>query len=114
MLIEDNGDIRTTLGTLLTMLGHEVRTAPDGKRGVDLVLAAPPDVALVDIGLPGVSGYDVARAIREKLPDRRVRLIALTGYGQASDRQRVLAAGFDAHLLKPIPAEALERELAAS
>ena len=112
VLIDDNGDIRNTLGTLLTLMGHDVRTAPDGKRGMDLVLAAPPDVALVDIGLPGVSGYEVARAIRERLPERRVRLIALTGYGQASDRQRVLAAGFDAHLLKPIPAEALERELA--
>ena len=112
VVIDDNGDIRSTLGTLLTLMGHDVRTAPDGKRGVDLVLASPPDVALVDIGLPGVSGYDVARAIREQLPERRVRLIALTGYGQASDRQRVLAAGFDAHLLKPIPAEVLERELA--
>jgi len=112
VVIEDNQDIRDTLGTLLTLLGHEVRTAPDGKRGTDLILAAPPDVALVDIGLPGVSGYEVARAIRELLPARRVRLIALTGYGQASDRERAIAAGFDAHLLKPIPADALERALA--
>jgi len=112
VVIDDNRDIRDTLGTLLTLWGHDVRTAPDGKKGMDLVLAAPPDVALVDIGLPGVSGYEVAREIRERLPTQHVRLIALTGYGQASDRQRVLAAGFDAHLLKPIPADVLERELA--
>ena len=112
VLIDDNRDIRHTLGTLLTLLGHDVRTAPDGSQGTDLVLAAPPDVALIDIGLPGMSGYDVARVIRERLPERHVRLIALTGYGQASDRERVLAAGFDAHLLKPIAADVLERELA--
>ncbi|MBV9189449.1 MAG: hybrid sensor histidine kinase/response regulator [Betaproteobacteria bacterium] len=112
VVIEDNKDIRHTLGTLLTLLGHEVRTAPDGKRGTDLILAAPPDVALVDIGLPGLSGYDVAREIRKQLPTNRVRLIALTGYGQASDRERAFAAGFDAHLLKPIPVDALERALA--
>jgi signal transduction histidine kinase len=112
VVIEDNQDIRTSLKTLLTLWGHEVRTASDGKSGIDLVFAAPPDVALVDIGLPGVSGYDVARRIRERWPARRVRLIAVTGYGQASDRERALAAGFDSHLLKPIPPETLERALA--
>jgi signal transduction histidine kinase/CheY-like chemotaxis protein len=111
VVIEDNRDIRDTLGTMLKLWGHDVRTAPDGQRGMDLILASPPDVALVDIGLPGASGYDVAREIRERLPAQRVRLIALTGYGQLSDRARALAAGFDAHLLKPIPPEMLEREL---
>jgi signal transduction histidine kinase len=111
VVIEDNDDIRDSLRTLLTLWGHEVRTASDGKRGMDLVLAAPPDVALVDIGLPGISGYDVARLIRARLPTRRIRLVAVTGYGQASDRERALAAGFDAHLLKPIAPGALQREL---
>jgi len=112
VVIEDNDDIRDSLRTLLTLWGHDVRSAADGKRGMELVLAAPPDVALVDIGLPGISGYDVARLIRERLPSRRIRLIAVTGYGQASDRERVLAAGFDAHLLKPVAPDALQRELA--
>ena len=114
VVIEDNEDIRESLRTLLTLWGHEVQTAADGKSGMDLVLASPPDVALVDIGLPGVSGYAVARGIRGALPDRRIRLVAVTGYGQASDRDRVLAAGFDAHLLKPVAPDALQRELATS
>jgi len=112
VVIEDNADIRDSLRTLLTLWGHEVRTAADGKRGLDLVRAAPPDVALVDIGLPGVSGYQVAQLIRQRFASRRIRLIAVTGYGQASDRERALAAGFDAHLLKPVAPEALQRELA--
>ncbi|HWI38408.1 MAG TPA: ATP-binding protein [Burkholderiales bacterium] len=112
VVIEDNDDIRDSLRTLLTLWGHEVRTATDGKRGMELVRAAPPDVALVDIGLPGVSGYEVARLIRARFPSRNIRLIAVTGYGQASDRERALAAGFDVHLLKPVPPEELERALA--
>ena len=112
VVIEDNPDIRDSLRTLLTLWGHEVRTAADGATGMKLVLARPPDVALIDIGLPGVSGYEVARAVRERLPLRHVRLVAVTGYGQSSDRERALAAGFDAHLLKPVPPEELERALA--
>jgi len=112
VVIEDNDDIRDSLRTLLTLWGHEVRTAADGKRGLDLVRAAPPDVALVDIGLPGVSGYEVAQLIRQRFAARRIRLIAVTGYGQPTDRERALAAGFDAHLLKPVAPEALQRELA--
>jgi len=112
VVIEDNEDIRDSLRTMLTLWGHEVQTAADGKSGMDLVLAEQPDVALVDIGLPGVSGYAVARGIRGALPDRPIRLVAVTGYGQASDRDRVLAAGFDAHLLKPVAPDVLQRELA--
>jgi signal transduction histidine kinase len=112
VVIEDNDDIRDSLRTLLTLWGHEVRTAPDGKRGLELVRAAPPDVALVDIGLPGVSGYEVAQFIRQRFAARRIRLIAVTGYGQPADRERALAAGFDAHLLKPVAPDALQRELA--
>jgi two-component system, sensor histidine kinase len=111
VVIEDNEDIRDSLRTLLTLWGHEVQTAGDGRSGLDLVLASPPDVALVDIGLPGVNGYAVARGIRGALPDRHVRLVAVTGYGQAADRERAFAAGFDAHLLKPIAPDALQREL---
>jgi signal transduction histidine kinase len=112
VVIEDNADIRDSLRTLLTLWGHEVRTAADGASGMKMVLARPPDVALIDIGLPGVSGYEVARAVRERLPLRQVRLVAVTGYGQSSDRERAIAAGFDAHLLKPVPPDELERALA--
>ena len=112
VLIEDNADIRASLGALLGLLGHEVRAAADGPGGMDLMRTALPDVALIDIGLPGASGYEVAELIRRSFPKRRMRLIALTGYGQAADRERAVAAGFDAHLLKPVSADVLERELA--
>jgi CheY-like chemotaxis protein len=76
------------------------------------VLVQRPDVAIVDVGLPGMNGYDIARSIRARLPEGAIRLIALTGYGQPADRERALAAGFDAHLLKPIAPEALQLEVA--
>jgi CheY-like chemotaxis protein len=112
LIIEDNDDIRESLRLLLELCGHDAETAADGASGLQCLLAAPPDVALIDIGLPGLSGYEVARALRDRLPHEPVRLIAVTGYGQAVDRERALAAGFDGHLLKPIALEALERELA--
>jgi CheY-like chemotaxis protein len=79
---------------------------------VDCVLHERPDVALIDVGLPGMSGYDVARAIRKTLPEGDIRLIAVTGYGQPSDRELAMQAGFDTHLLKPISPTVLERLLA--
>jgi signal transduction histidine kinase/CheY-like chemotaxis protein len=112
VVIEDNDDIRESLRELLTLHGHEVETAADGASGLARVLAVRPDIALVDIGLPGLNGYDVARGIRSRLPGEPIRLIAVTGYGQAVDQERALAAGFDGHLLKPVTQDALERELA--
>ena len=113
VLIEDNNDIRETMRSVLTRWGHEVTAEADGHAGLARVLEVKPDVALVDIGLPGLNGYDVARRIRAEIPNGSLRLIAITGYGQPSDRDRALAAGFDVHLLKPIPPEVLARELAA-
>jgi signal transduction histidine kinase len=110
-IIEDNPDIRETMRMLLVMWGHEVLLAGDGRAGVALVLKERPDVALVDVGLPGMNGYDVARAIRQAIPNGAMRLIALTGYGQPSDIDVALQAGFDKHLLKPISPEILERSL---
>ena len=110
-IIEDNPDIRETMRMLLVMWGHQVLLAGDGRAGVDLVLNERPDVALVDVGLPGMNGYDVARAIRLAIPNGAIRLIALTGYGQPSDVEVALQAGFDRHLLKPISPEILERSL---
>jgi signal transduction histidine kinase len=111
VVIEDNPDIRETLRMLIAMWGHSVALANDGTSGLKLVFQMRPEVALIDIGLPGMSGYDVAREIRKILPTRRVRLIALTGYGQPSDKALALQSGFDAHLLKPVSPEALEELL---
>jgi signal transduction histidine kinase/DNA-binding response OmpR family regulator len=110
-LIEDNGDIRSTLRELLERRGHAVVEAEDGPQGVALVAAEHPDVALVDIGLPALDGYAVAERIRST-PGGRTRLVALTGYGGTEDRGRASRAGFDAHLVKPIEISELSRVLA--
>jgi signal transduction histidine kinase/ActR/RegA family two-component response regulator len=103
-VIEDNPDIRDTLRELLELRGHEVVEAEDGQRGIDLVLDRRPDVALVDIGLPGLDGYEVASRVRAVCD---TRLVALTGYGGPEDRSRAARAGFDAHLVKPVDLDAL-------
>ena len=112
VVIEDNDDIRQTLTSILQGWGHDVAAEADGRAGLARVLDTKPDVALVDLGLPGMSGYDVARRIRAETADGAVRLIAITGYGQPADRERAIEAGFDAHLLKPVAPEILARELA--
>jgi CheY-like chemotaxis protein len=106
-VIEDNADIRETLRELLELRGYEVLEAGDGPAGVALVLARRPDVALVDIGLPGLDGYQVAERVRAA----GTRLVALTGYGGAEDRNRAVSAGFVAHLVKPVEFESLARLL---
>ena len=112
-VIEDNPDIRETMRMLLTLWGHEVIVAGDGMSGVELVTRERPDVALVDVGLPGMNGYDVARAIRRDVNQPAIRLIAVTGYGQPADVEAAMQAGFDSHLLKPINPETLQRSLAS-
>jgi CheY-like chemotaxis protein len=112
VVIEDNADIRETMRMLLTLWGHEVLLAGDGRSGVDLVTRERPDVALVDVGLPGMNGYEVARAIRREAAQRAIRLIAVTGYGQPADVEAARQAGFDAHLLKPINPDTLQRFIA--
>jgi signal transduction histidine kinase len=111
LVVEDNPDSRETLRDLLQLWGHEVDVAPDGAAGLAALSAHPPDVALIDIGLPGLSGYDLTRKIREMGIAESVRLVALTGYGQPADRRRALEAGFDDHLVKPLDPEALRRLL---
>jgi signal transduction histidine kinase/FixJ family two-component response regulator len=106
LLIEDNPDVREALQDLLDAAGHTVETAPDGISGIERALTREPEVALVDIGLPGLDGYEVARRIRQKLGSR-ILLVALTGYGLPNDRIRALESGFDAHLTKPISLDAL-------
>lgn len=101
LLVEDNDDARAALAALLELEGYTVDAAAEGVTGVDLVNAKRPDVALVDIGLPGIDGYEVARRIRA-LGMPQPFLVALTGYGRPEDRQRAADAGFDAHLVKPV------------
>jgi signal transduction histidine kinase/CheY-like chemotaxis protein len=102
LLVEDYADAREALRQLLESLGHSVESAADGPSGVAAALASVPDVALVDIGLPGLDGFGVAAEIRARLGDHRVRLVALTGYGQDQVRRRALESGFDACLMKPV------------
>ena len=99
LLVEDNVDAASTLGDLLTMWGHDVCLAPDGEDAVRAAATFHPHVALVDIGLPGMDGYEVARRLRRV--GEKLILIGITGYGQEQDRSRSLAAGFDHHLVKP-------------
>lgn len=100
LVVEDNTDIRDLLRIKLRQLGHSVEVAEDGTKGLEKLLGNPPEIALVDIGLPGVDGYELARRVRAQLGGS-VYLIALTGYGQAEDRKQALDAGFDVHLTKP-------------
>ena len=101
LVVEDNADNREMMRILLESSGHEVHEAGDGVSGVELAVQLEPDVVLIDIGLPGIDGYQVARQVRSKLRGRS-RLIALSGYGQQRDKQRASEAGFDEHLLKPV------------
>jgi signal transduction histidine kinase/ActR/RegA family two-component response regulator len=107
LIVEDNADNRELLALIIARLGHRVSTADDGLVGVTEALAQRPDLLLVDIGLPGLNGYEVAQQVRREL-GHEVYLIAMTGYGQPEDRQRALDAGFDAHFTKPLDLKALE------
>jgi CheY-like chemotaxis protein len=112
LVIEDNADMRDLLRASLTRDGHRVEVADRGASGLDLARSCQPEVVLVDIGLPDMDGYEVGRRIRALLGPS-VQLIALTGYGQAEDRQRSRAAGFDAHLVKPVSEQHLREAMAA-
>jgi CheY-like chemotaxis protein len=107
LVIEDNTDTWEMLTLLLELQGHEVHTAADGPSGIATATRVRPDVALVDLGLPGVDGYEVAR----RIAPTGTRLVALTGYGADEDRIRALAAGFHMHLVKPVTAEQLRAAL---
>ncbi len=112
LLVEDDEDIRHSLGWILEQDGFGVRTAANGPQALALLEEGCPDVALLDIGIPGMNGYELARRIRQR-PGRQPYLIALTGYGQPGDRQAAAEAGFDNHLTKPFNPRELSRLLAA-
>ena len=108
VLVEDHEDSRQLLKMLLETKGFSVVEASDGLSAITAIQATQPDVALVDIGLPGLDGYEVARTIRTDSSLDRLVLVALTGYGRDSDVQRAKAAGFNHHLTKPVRPEVLE------
>ncbi len=111
LVVEDQTDSRETLRMLLEVWGYEVKEAGDGLEGVEKALSWRPDVAVLDIGLPLLDGWEVARRVRDVLQGA-ILLIALTGYNQPEDRKRSAQAGFDIHLSKPACPDAL-RELLA-
>lgn len=112
LIVDDNVDSAESMAVLLRLEGHEALTLHEGERVVAAAREFRPDVILLDIGLPGISGYDVARALRGDPEVGAVRLIAVSGYGRAEDRERARAAGFDEHLLKPVDFSALHDAIA--
>ena len=110
LLVDDNVDAAETLKDFLDVLGHQVRIAHDGPSAILVAREWTADLVLLDIGLPGMDGYEVARALR-LLPAPPRRLVALSGYGRESDRRQSAAAGFDVHLVKPVDLSNLEELL---
>jgi PAS domain S-box-containing protein len=114
LIVEDNRDAREMFRVMLELAGHEVLEAEEGVSGLELLKAMRPDVAVIDVGLPGLNGYEIARRFRAERGSERVMLVALTGYGTPEARERSRQAGFDHHLIKPVNAEALEEILRGS
>lgn len=111
VVCDDAADLRELVADLLRMKGHEVTIVEDGPSAIQAILTEKPDVALIDIGLPEMDGYEVARRLRREMTEKPTRLIAMTGYGQATDRASALQAGFDAHIVKPASADKIMRAL---
>src|SRR5262249_19296206 len=112
LIVDDNRDGADSLATLLQLLGHEVRTEYSAEGALAHVRGFDPHLVLLDIGLPRIDGYEVARRMRTASPTRR--LIALSGYGRNEDQQRSAEAGFDAHLIKPVDLAELRRVIASA
>jgi CheY-like chemotaxis protein len=113
VVADDNEDSAESFAMLLSFSGHEVRVAHDGAAALDAVRDFRPDVAFLDIGMPGLTGYEVAEAVRAEPWGNEVTLIAVTGWGQPDDRLRARTAGFDRHLIKPIDPAEVDRLLDA-
>ena len=111
-MVEDDADSREGLRSLIELWGHTVEVAENGAEAVQKAIAGRPDVALIDLGLPDLDGFQVAEKIRQTLHRDAIYLVALTGYADAPTRQRALASGFDAHVAKPIDSSRLSSMLA--
>jgi two-component system, chemotaxis family, CheB/CheR fusion protein len=107
LVVDDNEDSAESLAVWLRLIGHDVRTAYDGPRALETAREYRPDIVLLDIGMPGMSGYDVARRLRDQPETRQIALVAMTGWGQEEDRRRSMEAGFDEHLVKPLDPQSL-------
>jgi PAS domain S-box-containing protein len=114
LVVDDNADSAESLATLLRLGGHEVRVAYGGREALEIAQAEQPQIVLLDLGMPGMDGYEVARRLRQQPGMERVFLVAVTGWGQEEDRCRSSTAGFDQHLVKPVEPAALQKVLAHS
>jgi CheY-like chemotaxis protein len=113
LVVDDQADSTDSLALFLRLRGHQVHTASDGPGALEEFARCQPEVVFLDLGLPGMSGYDVARRLRAMPEARDVRLVAVTGYGTEADREQTRAAGFDVHLAKPVDPHAVEALLTA-
>jgi len=111
LVADDNRDAALSLGALLEMSGHEVLVAHDGEEALKIARQATPDAMILDIGMPRLTGDQVARAVRSEPWGERVFLVAVTGWGEPEDKERASAAGFDRHLTKPIDVDEMENLL---
>ena len=111
LIVDDNRDAADTMGMLLELGGHEVIVAHSGNQALELGRQRRPDVVILDIGMPDINGYEVARTARSEDWGRSALLIALTGWGQAEDKERARMAGFDRHLTKPVDPDLVEEIL---
>ncbi len=114
LLVDDSVDAAEAMSMLLETVGHEVRVMHDGPSALAIVDDFAPEVVILDIGLPGMSGFDVARELRTRAVTKTALLIALTGYGADSDKQATRDEGFDHHLVKPVSFTAIETVIATS
>jgi CheY-like chemotaxis protein len=112
LIVDDNVDAAETLQMVVSTMGHDAETAHDGRAALEAARSRRPDIVLLDISMPGMDGFTVARRIRSEPELRKIRVVALTGFGQQDDRRRTREAGFDDHLVKPVSREDLRRLLA--
>jgi CheY-like chemotaxis protein len=110
LVVDDNSDAAESISILLSNAGHEVRTAYDGQSGIELAKAFMPEIVFLDLGMPGMDGFETAKELRALQSDLKV--IALTGWGQEADRRRSAEACFDGHLVKPATFSALQKQIA--
>ncbi len=113
LVVDDNTDVAETIAVLLSHWGHDVKSAADGPTAVEIAAAQHPDVVLLDIGLPGMSGYEVAEQIRANPALSDTVLVAMTGYGQAEDKKRSRQAGITHHLVKPVEPSLIQKVLSS-